>query len=477
MTRSAVLALAGCLTTVLATPTVLTAGSLQLPGAATMPEIGLDLVSPAPARNRGEVVDEVFRSGFETRVLIERVTTYDELAEGHAGTSFHHDGVTYRDLNEVNGMWPGPENEPFGPGAVADGGLGNQFVIEDAGLLFDDFPEFGSAPNVLNPGDLFYSLPGPNLSLGPLASLWMDLDEVAYGAGAELVYFENGPWGGIEVSLEAFLGGESVAVTRFEITSDDPEGRDNVSHRAIALPDDVAFDALHLYARRLDNGEYTAPRIMLDNLRLGRWSEVVENITTYDDLAESYAGTSFQHRGVTYRDLNEVSGMWPGPENIPFGPGAVGDGGIGNQLIIEDAGMLFDDFPEFGSAPNVLNFGDLFYFSPGPGLSIGPLASVWMDLDTPAHGVSAELVYYENGPWAGIEVSLEGFRNGVPVAVSRFEITSVDPLGRDNVAYRAVGLPEGVAVDSLHLYARRLDNGEYTVPRVMLDNLRLLQAR
>ena len=123
---------------------------------------------------------------------------------------------------------------------------------------------------MLNPGDLYYSSPGPNFSLGALASLWMDLDEPAIAAQAELVYYENGPWGGIEVTLAAYRDGQQVAATSFEITSDDPDGRDSIGYRTVSVDAGGPFDSLHLSSRRLSDGAYTAPRIMLDNLQVQR---------------------------------------------------------------------------------------------------------------------------------------------------------------------------------------------------------------
>ncbi|MCK9488899.1 MAG: hypothetical protein M0Q42_05790 [Xanthomonadales bacterium] len=449
------------------------ATSLQLPGSATLPAAELDLLSvlPAPA---GAAADQLFNSGFETVAQVWHTSHYDDLPEQFAGTSFDYNGVHYRDLNMVSGFWLGDQT-PFNPGPIAEGGLGNQFIIEDAGLLFDDFPEFGSAPNVLNPGDLYFFNPGPNLSLGALASLWMDLHQPAYGVNVEVVYYENGPWHGVEVTLQGYFEGEPVAATSFQLLSDDLDGRDNIGFRTLSLPGDTAIDQLHLHSRRISDGTYTAPRIMLDNLALGRWLEVDTTLSTYDDLPEQFAGTSFQHNGVSYRDLNQVSGYWPGDGFDPFGPGAVEDGGLGNQFVIEDAGLLFEDFPEFGSAPNVLNPGDLYFFNPGPNFSLGALASLWMDLDAPALGAAVDLVYYENGPWGGIEVSLQAYRNGQPVAATSFEITSDDPDGRDSIGYRTVNLEAGVPFDSLHLASRRLSDGAYTAPRIMLDNLRLQQ--
>lgn len=446
------------------------ATSLQLPYGAYTPEPGMELRVPAIKQSVGQS-ERIFGSNFEVPVLVEHVTTYDDLPESFVGTTFHHDGVTYREVNEVNGVYPGPEGEAFGPGSIDEGGMGNQFVIEDATFLFNDFPEFGSAPNVLNFGDLLFQTPGPNLSLGPLASAWMDLDEAAESVSMALVYYENGPWGGLELHLDAYLGETLVGSDMLAITSDDPLARDNITFNSLAI-EGVRFDTLHLYSRRESDGEFTAPRVMLDDLTLGHLRYLDTRTTTYDDLAEAFAGTDFQHDGVSYRDLNAVSGFWPGPEGEAFGPGAINEGGIGNQFVIEDATFLFNDFPEFGSAPNVLNFGDLIFQTPGPNLSLGALASAWMDLDEAADAVDMAVVYYENGPWGGIEIRLDAYLGDTVVGSDVIAITSDDPKGRDNVAANSLSIA-GARFDTLHLYAVRASDGEYTVPRVMVDDLRL----
>lgn len=256
--------LAGAL---LALSASLAATSLQLPGSAVQPAAELELLPglPAPA---GAAADPLFNSGFETVALVWQTSHYDDLPEQFMGTSFDYQGVHYRDLNMVSGVYPGPGGSAFGPGGVAVGGLGNQFIIEDAGLLYDDFPDFGSPPNGLNPGDLMFPAPGPNLSLGALASMWMDLDQPAFGVQVELVYYENGPWHNIEITLEGYRDGKPVTDTRFQLLSDDLDGRDNIGYRTLSLPAGVMVDQLHLHSRKISDGVYTAPRIMLDNLQL-----------------------------------------------------------------------------------------------------------------------------------------------------------------------------------------------------------------
>lgn len=442
-------------------------GSIQMPQGGYHPDpAGMFL----PELILGSPDEDIFGSGFESWILVETVSSYDDLDEGFLGSSAHYRGVRYLEVNEVSGYWPGPENKPFGPGSIFAGGLGNQFVVEDASLLFGDFPEFGSAPNVLTFGEVF--VPGENLSLGPLASAWMGLDRVAYSVSMALVHYENGPWGGIEIHLDAYLGEDLVGSDLLTITSKDPDERDNLAVASLAI-DAGPFDRLHLYAVRQSDGAYTAPRVMIDDLRLGRIVEAALRQSNYDDLDEGFLGTSAHYNGVHYVEVNEVHGYWPGPDNEPFVPGPITDGGLGNEFIVEDASLMFKDLPDFGSAPNVLTFGQMYV--PGPNLSLGALASAQLALDAPAYAASMALVYYENGPWGGIEIHLDAFLGDEWVGSDSLTITSDDPDDRDNLATTTLSV-DGGAFDRLHLYAIRQSDGAYTAPRVMIDNLDLLQA-
>jgi hypothetical protein len=180
-------------------------------------------------------------------------------------------------------------------------------------------------------------------------------------------------------------------------------------------------------------------------------------LSTYEDLSEGFLGATFTHDGVTYRDVNNVSGFYP--DGNPFGPTDNGD-----QNIIERATLFYNDFPTYGSPVNSMTFGNAFV--DGDNLSIGALASVWMDV--PAHGSAAsfDLAYYENGPWGNIQYKLDAVRNGQVVASDVFTIANGG--GRDNPTFRHMSV-SGVEFDSLHLYGWL--NGNYTVPRGMIDDL------
>ncbi len=177
---------------------------------------------------------------------------YEGLEEGALGETFTLPGVTYRDANQVSGFWP--DGEPFTPDEV-----GTQFIIENAELFYGDFPDFGSPVNVLTFGGAY--IPGPDLSLGALASVWFDLDEPGTAASLDLGYYENGPWGGIEYVLDAVLAGETVASDSFVIS--DLGGRDNPAVRTMSVAG-ATFDSLHLYA--IKDGSYTVPRGIIDDL-------------------------------------------------------------------------------------------------------------------------------------------------------------------------------------------------------------------
>jgi hypothetical protein len=179
---------------------------------------------------------------------------YENFAEGILGQTVIHDGVTYRDANRVSGFFP--DGMPFGPDE-----LGSDYIIEQATLFYNDFPDYGSPQNTMTFGRAF--IPGDNLTIGPLASIWMDLDEVGRAVSLDLGYLENGPWGGIEYILEARLNDGVVGSDSFVIS--DLGGRDNGAFRTMSISG-VEFDQLQLYGWL--NNDYTAPRGMIDDLSI-----------------------------------------------------------------------------------------------------------------------------------------------------------------------------------------------------------------
>ncbi len=178
--------------------------------------------------------------------------TYEGFAEGSLGTSFSSGGVNYLAVNDVAGKYP--DGAPF-----AAGDLGNQLLIEDATLFYNDFPAYGSPVKSLTFGGAF--IPGPNLTIGALSSAQMRLDEPASAASLDIAYYENGPWGGIVYHLDALLGDSVVASDSFVIS--DLGGRDNPAFRTLSVAAPT-FERLHLYATLGAN--YTSPRGMIDDL-------------------------------------------------------------------------------------------------------------------------------------------------------------------------------------------------------------------
>lgn len=182
-----------------------------------------------------------------------RVITFEDLAEDFHGESFTHMGVTYRDINLVSGVFP--DGDTFGPQ------VGDEVVIEDATLAYNDFPGWGSPEKALTFGGAF--VPGDNLSVGRISSVTMDLDVMMQSASMDILFYENGPWGGIEWHLDALLGGAVVASDTILIS--DLGGRDNITTDVLSVQAS-AFDQLHLYARF--GAEYSLPRALIDDFTL-----------------------------------------------------------------------------------------------------------------------------------------------------------------------------------------------------------------
>lgn len=181
-----------------------------------------------------------------------------------------------------------------------------------------------------------------------------------------------------------------------------------------------------------------------------------QTVRTYEDLSENFYGTSFTHQGVTYRDVNQVSGVFP--DGSTFTPADLGD-----NVIVEDATIFYSNFPDYGSPVNSLTFGGAFIN--GPNLSVGAIGSVTMDLAEPASSASFDMAYYENGPWGGIVYHLDALRNGAVVGSDTFTISNLG--GRDNIAIRKMSVSAD-AFDQLKLYATF--GAQFSGPRGMIDN-------
>jgi hypothetical protein len=187
-------------------------------------------------------------------VALPVVSTYDDLTEGTLGTSTVYNGVSYHDVNGIGGVFP--DGSTF----TADD-VGDELIIEDSTDFYVDFPDFGSSPNTLTFGSVW--IPGPNLSIGPLVRVTMDLDAPAKRASVDLGYYENGPWGRIVIHLDA-LNGDAVVASN-TLTIADGGGRDNPTTTTLVVSA-KSFTSLKLYATYED--QPSAPRILIDNLAL-----------------------------------------------------------------------------------------------------------------------------------------------------------------------------------------------------------------
>ena len=189
-------------------------------------------------------------------------------------------------------------------------------------------------------------------------------------------------------------------------------------------------------------------------------------VSDYEDLTEGFLTNSFNrtfhHNGVTYAEQNSVDGVFP--DGKVFVAGGDGFDSLGDEIIVENAAFFYDEFPGFGSRNNALTFGRSFI--PGDNLSLGPLSTVSMFLDTNADFASIDVGYLENGPWGGIVLHLEATLNGMVVDADTITLSNLG--GRDSGAITTL-MVDGGEFDSLQLFATLGD--EFTAPRVIIDNL------
>lgn len=179
---------------------------------------------------------------------------FDNEIEGFLGSSYNSGGINFFEANNVNGFYP--DGQPFTPDE-----LGTDFIIERSVVVWNDFPDYVSFPNTLTFGKSY--VPGDNVSLGPLATASMSAVGSFTSGSLDLIYYENGPWGGIEVTLDALSRGAVVGSTSFLVA--DGGGRDNPAalHLSVNAP---SFDTMRIYATL--NGEYTTLRALVDNVAL-----------------------------------------------------------------------------------------------------------------------------------------------------------------------------------------------------------------
>ncbi|MBK7404007.1 MAG: hypothetical protein IPJ41_05110 [Phycisphaerales bacterium] len=186
--------------------------------------------------------------------LAQFTADFDGETEGFLGQTYTSGGITFFDANNVNGFYP--DGQPFDPEE-----LGTDLIIEQSTVVWNDFPQFVSFPNTLTFGKSFIG--GDNVTIGPLATASMSAPGSFTSGGLDLIYYENGPWGGITVTLEALLAGQVVDSSSFVVANGG--GRDNPAgiHLDVAAP---AFDSMRIYSTL--NGDYTTIRGLVDNVTL-----------------------------------------------------------------------------------------------------------------------------------------------------------------------------------------------------------------
>lgn len=187
-------------------------------------------------------------------ILAQPMTDFDAATEGFKGTSTVIDGITFSDVNAVSGLNPDGSNfAPFD--------YGDQVVVEKADFLYFDFPGVVSPMNVLSFGGSFIA--GSNLSINIVSTVSMDPGQTVNGVELDLLYFENGPWGAIEIHLDALDGADQIVATETVVISN-LGGRDGLTthHFNLTAP---AFESVRLHAN-FDNGVNTVFSGIVDNV-------------------------------------------------------------------------------------------------------------------------------------------------------------------------------------------------------------------
>lgn len=205
--------------------------------------------------NKGTLIAQALIPTLLASSTLAGLADFESAPEGFAGETFVDGGITFSQLNDVSGI--NPDGSSFVPGEY-----GRQFIVENATLAINDFPGILGGTNALSFGNSFIA--GDNLSINILSSFHMSTGQIENSASLDMLMFENGPWGGIVISLDALLGGSVVATDSFTIS--DLGGRDNLVGKALSI-DGVNFDSLQLSARMSD-GTYTAFAGLVDNVSI-----------------------------------------------------------------------------------------------------------------------------------------------------------------------------------------------------------------
>lgn len=178
---------------------------------------------------------------------------FEDLAEDFYGANYVYQGLEFSDINQVSGVFP--DGSTFGPQPF------DEVIIEDATLFYNDYPGWGSADKMLTFGSAYVT--GDNLSLGRVSSVTITLDENADSVDMDIAFYENGPWGGIELHVDAIFEGSVVGSD--SLTISDLGGRDNIATDSFSVSG-VVFDELHIYATF--GADFSLPRLVIDDLTL-----------------------------------------------------------------------------------------------------------------------------------------------------------------------------------------------------------------
>ncbi len=183
----------------------------------------------------------------------------------------------------------------------------------------------------------------------------------------------------------------------------------------------------------------------------------------FDQYAEGGHGETATFDGITFRDINTVSGV--NPDGLPFDPEDVG-----THTIVERMDYLCNDFPDVFSPLNGLTFGNTYI--PGPNLSIGPLSTATFGSGATLKRAEWDIGFYTSGPWTGIELRTEALLAGAVVATSTYVVPG-DPDERDYPDTLHMSI-EAAAFDAVRLSAWL--GGVPTTLRVMMDNVELTEG-
>jgi hypothetical protein len=182
-------------------------------------------------------------------------TGFEDPREGFVGSEFTDGGITFYNLNNDSGL--NPDGSTYVPGEY-----GTDFIVENATLAINDFPDTLSGSHALSWGTSFIA--GDNLSINIVSTFAMSTGQVETDASFDLLYFENGPWGGITIELLAMMGDDVVNTDSILIS--DLGGRDNLLGTQMSVSG-VEFDSLVLNAR-FDDGTSTVFAGLIDNVSI-----------------------------------------------------------------------------------------------------------------------------------------------------------------------------------------------------------------